>query len=1100
MYKNFTRIFATPSCYVPKLLRIMKLVIVILIATLMHVSAAGLAQRITFIKKGATLKQVFNQINKQTGYSILWSGQDDNNKLIDANFNNTDLVDVLNKCLGDSPLNFSIEDKTIVIKPREVSFLDKVKAALTQSTVSGRVVDEQGLPMQGVTIKLWQMLNHGSQMSSIVVTNNVGEFSITANQTDSIQFSFIGYATQRYIVSALPTPLVINMKPSVGQLDQVQVIAYGTTTRRLSTGDVIAVTAENIAKQPVGNVLLALQGRVPGMSIVQNTGIPGSAPTIKIRGTNSIAAGTSPLYILDGVPIPETQTAINGSNLGPNGISGLEGINPADVESISVLKDADATAIYGSRGANGVVLITTKKGKAGTASVNFNAYTGFSKVAHFADILDVHQYNAMRREALKNDGITPTAANSPDLFTWDTVSVHNWQKEMIGGTAVIHNANVSVSGGSGGNTIYANAGYQNQGTVFPGDENDMRKSIRINANHVSPNGKLTLGIISGYSISTLNLQGLDLTSFIFNAPSYPLYTATGAPNYQGQNGFPYAYTLQPFQSETDTYNGHATLSYKAFKGLDLKLDAGFNNAVDQQRQTTPLLSLDPTQNTSGNLRTATYLSNSWIAEPQLTYTAQFKKNTFNFLIGSSFLKTIGNSSSAYGTNFSNEALINNVAAAGTVTYSSSDNQYAYTSLFSRLNYNYDEKYLATVSYRRDGSSRFGPDSRFGNFGSVGLGWIFTKEDLVKKALPFLSYGKLRGSYGINGNDQIPDYAYITTYNIGQSTSASGYQGSALNPNVLGNPTYHWEENKKLEFGLDLGAFNDRILATISFFSNRTDNQLIGYTLPPQTGYTSYTANFPALLQNQGWEFTLNTTNFDHKSFGWKTSLNAAFSHNKLLNFPNILNTSYSQTYFIGQSITALQGYVFNGLSNTGVPTYKDLNGDGSITTADRIILGTKDPITGGISNDLRYKNFQLSFFIDYARFSNYNPTINASRSGNIGANRTAQVLSRWQNPGDEVNTSTPKFTTSTATYVARNFLQSDVNFVNENIFRLRNINFSYNLPYSVIHKVNVKEAKLFFEAQNVYTFNGSPYLLDPETGNTVLPPLRTLSFGINLTF
>lgn len=1062
MYKNFTRIFSTSSCFAHKFLRIMKLVFVILMATLMHVSAASLAQRITFIQKNTTLKQLFNQINKQTGYSILWAGQGNNNdQLIDADFNHAALEDVLDQCLADRNLTYTIEDKTIVIKLKDFSLFDRVKAFITQSLITGRVVDEEGLPMPGVSVKVWQ----GSlrqEMSAIVITNNVGEFRIDANQTDSIQFSFVGYAVRRFTVSGLPHPLVINMKTAIGQLDQVQVVAYGTTTRRLSTGNVTQVNAEEIAKQPVGNVLMALQGRVPGMSIVQTTGISGSAPTVRIRGTNSIGAGLSPLYILDGVPIAETQTAVNGSNLGVNGISGLEGINPADVESITVLKDADATAIYGSRGANGVILITTKKGKAGAASVNFNAYTGFAKVAHFDNMLDVHQYNAMRREALKNNGITPTAANSPDLFTWDTVHVHNWQKELIGGTAVTNNANISVSGGSGGNTIYANAGYQNQGTVFPGNANDERKSIRVNANHVSPNDKLTLGITFGYSISTLNLQGLDLTSSIFNAPSYPLYTNTGNPNYQGINGFPYAYTLQPYHSETDAYNGHASLSYKVLKGLNLKVDAGYNNTVNSQRQTNPLISLDPIQNTSGNLRVADYKNNTWIVEPQINYNLQYKKSNIGFLIGMSFQKTNSTSSTVYGDNFTNEALINNVGSAGTVSYSASDSQYAYTALFGRLNYDFDQEFLANISYRRDGSSRFGPNNRFGNFGSAGLGWIFTKEAVIEKTLPFLSYGKIRGSYGVNGNDNVGDYQYISTYSVSPANSVTSYQGNALTPGVLANPNFHWEENRKLEFGIELGAFKDRILATASFFRNRTDNQLIQYQIPTQTGYASYLANFPALLQNKGWEFTLNTINLDYKVFSWKSSFNVALSYNKLLNFPNIQNTAYAQTLFVGQSITSIQGYVFNGLSNKGVPTYKDLNGDGIINTKDRVILGNKDPLTGGMSNDFKYKGFQLSFFIDYARFNSYNPAINASRSGNIGANRTTQVLSRWQNPGDELNTSTPKFTTSTATYVARNFQQSDVNFVNSNIFRLRNINFSYSLPYSIIHKVNIQNAKVFF--------------------------------------
>jgi TonB-linked SusC/RagA family outer membrane protein len=1098
MYKKITRFFCMPPGYINKFLLIMKLTTFILLVSLLQVSAAGFAQKITLTTRNAHLEDIFKDIRKQSGYDFIYTGKlISKANLVTVKIKDASIEDALKACFDGQPLDFTIEQRTVIVKEKKNEPILKISAPFSIQLITGKVIDDIGLPMPGVNVKVTQVDN---RMASQVVTNSTGDFSISCNNTDSVQFSFVGYLTKKYLVSSLPNPLVITMKTSVGQLDQVQVIAYGTTTRRLSTSDISTVNAADIAKQPVGNILLAIQGRVPGMSIVENTGIPGAAPSVKIRGTNSIGAGLAPLYILDGVPIPETQIAINGSNLGANGISALEGINPSDVESISILKDADATAIYGSRGANGVILITTKKGKSGAATVNFTGYTGFSKVAHFVDMLNVHQYDAMRREALKNNSIVPTAANSPDLFTWDTTRVHNWQKELIGGTARTNNANISVSGGSGGNTIYANAGYQNQGSVFPGAENNIRKSARINDNYVSPNGKLTMGIISGYSISTLNLQGLDLTSAIFNAPAYPLYTATGAPNYQGQNGFPYAYTLQPFHSETDTYNGGAIIGYKVLTGLNIKFNAGFNNAVISQRQTNPLSSLDPTQNTSGNLATGDFKNNTWNIEPQITYDARYKKSTFNFLAGTTFLKTTTTSATARGTNYTNEALINNIGSAGTVSYNSSDSQYAYTSLFGRMTYNYDEEYLANVSYRRDGSSRFGPADRFGNFGSVGLGWIFTKEDFIKNALPFLSYGKIRGSYGINGNDQIGDYQYISTYSVASATSNTSYQGVALSSGTLANPDFRWEQDKKLEFGLELGAFKDRILASASFFRNRTDNELIGYVLPPQTGFTSYQANFPALLQNEGWEFTLNTINIDSKSFTWRTSLNAAFSKNKLLSFPGIQNTSYAQSYFVGKSITSVQGFVFNGLSNTGIPTYKDLNGDGSITTADRIILGNKDPFTGGMSNDFRYKDFVFSFFIDYSRFSGYNPAIFASRSGNIGANRSTQVLSRWQNPGDELTTSTPLFTTSTATYVARNFLQSNVNFLNENIFRIRNASLSYNLPYTWIHNIKLQNVKVFVEGQNLFTFNQKGDLLDPETGNSVLPPLRTISFGINVTF
>jgi len=1081
-----------PSAGMAKTLLVMKLIFILLTTAILQVSAVTYAQKITLQQTHAPLIIVLKEIRKQTGYDFFYSDKMmDNANLVTLHLKNADLKEALELCFKNQPLSYTVENKTVTIKPKEKSLLDQIIDRLKAIDISGRVVDERGLPLPGATVRLKK-----NTLTIAVITNKDGRFIFgNVDEHAILIVSYLGYLDKEISANADLQNIVLEMSNS--RLDEVQIQAYGTTSHRLNTGNITSVKASEIEKQPVGNILLTLQGKVPGMSIIQNSGMPGAAPAVKIRGTNSISAGTSPLYILDGVPIPETQQSINPAVLGGAAMSGLEGINNADIESIEVLKDADATAIYGSRGANGVILITTKKGRAGGTSVNFSTYTGISRVQHYVDMLDIQQYNQMRREALANDGLTATATNSPDLISWDTTNVHNWQKELIGGTAATTDANVSVSGGSGGTTIYVNAGYHRQGTIFPGDADDVRKSIRLNANHVSQNGKFTAGVIAGYNTSTLNLQGQDLTSTIDMAPSYPLYTATGAPNFSGQRSYPLAYTMQPYNSQTKTYNGHANISYQPVKGLTIKLDAGLNNVISNQTLKTPLESLNPTLNTSGSLYTGNYQTNTWIAEPQITYARRLNKHSFNFLIGTSFQKTTASAMSGTGTNFANEALLGNLASAGTITIGQSDNEYAYTSLFSRLNYNYDEEYLANVSFRRDGSSRFGPDKRFGNFGAVGLGWIFTKERAVREALPFLSYGKIRGSYGINGNDQISDYGYLTTYN----SSSNGYQGTTLAPASLANPTYRWEENRKLEAAVELGFFKDRIILSTSFFRNRTDNQLINYTLSPQTGFSSYQANFPALLQNQGWEFELNTVNLKQSALKWKTSVNVSFSHNKLLKFPGIEQTSYFSTYIVGQPITIVKGYVFNGLSATGVPVLADLNNDGSISsTADRIVLGNTDPLTGGLSNEFSYKNFDFSFFWDYLRLNSYDPAISAVRSGTIGTNRTVVVLDRWQKPGDELVTNTPKFTISSATYVARNYLQSDVNWKEANIFRLRNIAFSYNLPQQLMKKLTIQKAKIFFQGQNLWTSGDHNTVLDPETGYSSLPPLRTLTLGINCTF
>ena len=1058
----------------------------------MQVSAAGFAQRITFKQKNTTLASIWSEITRQTGYEVFYSKDKvDANKKLDASFNNVDLRQVLEICITKQGLSYNIEDNVILIKPKAPSLLERITARFTAINVHGRIIDRQGQPLQGASIKV-----KGSRQAT--TTDADGGFYLKGLEDNAVlEISFIGYVTREVKASEELGNVSLTMSDS--KLDEIQVIGYGTTTRRLSTGNVSTVKASEIEKQPVNNIVQALQGRVPGLQITPLSGISGAAPKVQIRGINSLGAGSSALYIVDGIPIPETQNAPSFSPLDGAPLSNLLGINPSEIEQIDVLKDADATSIYGSRGANGVVLITTKRGSRDGLKVNLNAHTGVQQVGHFIDFFDVHQYNSMRREALTNDGIAIAADNAPDLFNWDTTQVHNWQKELIGKTSFYHDVNLSVSGGNQNTQFYINAGYHKDGSVTPSNSAFNRKSFRANLNHQSVNRKFTLAASSSYTLSGLNLSTNSMVGFINLPPAYPIYNEDGTLNFDNEQGNPFALLRKTFQSPSRNYLGNLTIGYEVIKGLSLKLNAGYNNIVTEQSLIEPLSSMASTA-TSGSLRIVNNFGNTWIVEPQGSYEKVIGKNNFQLLAGSTFQRTNNSQLSITGTNYTNDALLNNIGAAGTKTVASNNSEYSYTSFFTRLTYNYDQRYLANISYRRDGSSRFGPGKRFGNFGSVGLGWIFSQESWVERILPILSFGKLRGSYGISGNDQIADYGYLSTY-LNQTSSSTIYDGLTLASSRIANEDYRWEETKKFETAIELGFIKNRILLGMSVFNNRSGNQLVNYKLSPQTGFSGYQANFPAIVQNMGWEVTLTTINVKKGEFSWLTALNFSKSRNKLIKYDNIENSAYYSIYQVGKSLSLFNAFSFKGLSNTGIPILEDKNASGTINFEDATTHYDNDPLYGGISNEFSYKDFSFGFFVDYTRNSGSSNLLTGSFAGDIGINQSTFMLNRWRAPGDEKTEIMPRYTTSSSTYNAFQYYQTDIWYKTSHIFRLSNVTLGYQIPSGLLNPLKIKTARLYVNGQNLFVFDKyKKYRLDPLTGNTALPPLRTVVFGLNCSF
>lgn len=1093
MYKFYPEnCLKLPRC-TAKILLVMKLATLLLITTILHVSASVFAQKITLSEKKMPIQKVFDQIRIQTTYDFVFS--DDilkDIKPVSIQVKDADLKSVLDRIFEGQQLEYSIEDKSIVVSRKEPSILDKLKYIFTVINVHGKIVDEKGIPMSGVIVTV-------KETNRSTVSDADGNYSIQADGKYTLVFSFIGY---KRLEKHIEQQAVINVSLEIdlGKLDEVQVIAYGTTTKRLNTGDVTTIKAEDIAKEPISNPLTSLAGTVPGLNLRQSSGLAGSNNNIQIRGVNSIQQGSSPLYIIDGVPYPNS--SIGTFSFGNGGQSPFESINPSDIESIDILKDADATAIYGSRGANGVILITTKKGKAGNTKFDASIYEGAGEVSRKLNLLNTPEYIEMRKEAFKNDNITATAVNAPDLVSWDTNRYTDWQKELIGGTAYTTNVNAALSGGTENTQYLVSTNYYRQSSVFPTSQAETRGVGRFSISNKSVDGRFKMTASGSYSADNNQLPQLDLTRYIILAPNAPsLYDQKGNLNWSENGGSftnPLSLLLKSSTLKTDNFLSNISLSYEIIHGLYLKATAGYNLIQLSNVGLNPLASQDPGTNRVATAVFQDVTGKNWNIEPQLGYNLDIGKGKLNALIGTTIEDNVQNLHNFLASGFPNDDVLTAAGFATTITAQTSVTEYKYQALFGRLNYNWDNKYLLNITARRDGSSRFGTGRQVANFGAVGAGWIFSDEEFIKQSAPFLSFGKLRGSYGVTGNDQIGDYQYLDNY-----TSALAYQGQpSYIPSRLYNADYSWEVTKKLEGAIELGFLSNRINLTVDYFRNRSSNQLVNYNLPGQTGFTSILANFPALVQNSGWEYTIATTNIRTPKFKWNTSANLTVLDNKLLKFPNLAASSYASRLVIGQPTT-----IIKYLDNQGVDQTTGLyqfNGT-SIPANQTSITNTAPQFYGGLTNDLSYRNFDLSFLFQFVKQNGINELggfLNAPGVLGTGAlsNQPTYVLARWQQSGDITNVQ--KFTTSNSTGYT-NLTNSDAIISDASFIRLKNVALAYRLPRALTNELKMNLCKIFLQGQNLLTFTNYKGL-DPETatsrGIVVLPTLRTMVIGIQTTF
>jgi TonB-linked SusC/RagA family outer membrane protein len=1063
---------------------------------------------VNFEVHNADLKSSLEKLQEQSGFSIFYSSRLLNkDKKVNINSGTRSVAAVLDMILSGTNLVYLDKGNKIILQERKTP---ATASDTTVPTIHGIVKDETGEPIPGVTVRV----KNGTKYAAADAN---GHFSIQPDTENSVLiFSIVGYLTQEVPVKGR-TSIPVSLVRSFSNLGEIQVIGYGNTTKRANTGAVSSIKAEEIAIQNVSNPLTALQGHIAGMQITQDNGLPGGGVRVRIRGNASILSGALPLYVVDGVPF----TLYNGGfppsdGLNAYGTTGANGsvspfsmINPDDIERIDVLKDADATAIYGSKGANGVVLITTKKGARGNTKVTANVYHGYGEVNYYMPFMNTPEYLAMRKEAFAKSGMTPGTTDY-DLTKWDQNAYTDWQKWALGGKAKNTGATASISGGSAQNTFLFTTTYRKEGTVFPGDYNSTTFSNRINVGHSSADNRFNISLSANYAYMNTDLPTTDLTTVYSLAPNYNPKNADGTLNWDIQN--PLGYLMQKYTGQTTNLITDMTLRYNILKELAIKANLGYSLTSLQQQNIRPARSINSTATASNQLIDANNKNDNWIVEPYAEYSKTIAKDGhLQMVIGTSFQQTKATGVTLLGTNYSTEALMTAISAAGNVSiYSSNYSLYKYAAGFGRFNFNWKEKYYLDGTFRRDGSSRFGSNNQFGTFGAVGAAWIFTQEDFMKD-IQAVSFGKFRASYGVTGNDQIQNYMYTPLYNAGSSSSA--YLGtSILLPSGIANPDLKWETTKKLDLALELGFLKDRVMLKTDYYRNRTNNMLGYVTVPGQSGTTSYTGNLPAVIENKGWEFELSTTNISTKTVTWTTSLNVTLNRNKLVSFNDIANSSYATTYTVGKSVDAPMIYHFTGVDpQTGTPQIADLNKDGSVGYLDRYTAPLGTPYYGGLSNSISYKGFTVDFTFQFNHRKSYvNNALNMYYSpyGYDMTNMSKAILNRWQEPGQ-----TAAYGAATKSYSSNYsyYASSDGNWGDASFIKFKTLSLTYNLPKSWLAKARIANASLYARGQNLFTWAKQKYTLDPETtlagtganlgtGQYIaFPQLRTLSVGLNLS-
>ncbi len=994
------------------------------------------------------------------------------------------------------------------------------KMSINRLTVNSAFLNTQ--PQTGIHTTLAVANETGTMLPSATVqdtaihkfyyTGQDGTTTIISdNKKVTLKVTYIGMDPTT-ITLTNNTPVTIRLSPSDRSLDEVITTGYGTGTKRNNTGDRSTINRQQLTPLPNEDLQTTLEGRIPGLLVTPTSGIYGSSINLTIRGQSSIYNNDDPLYVIDKVIFaPGNQSMLNlPANNSSGSLSPFSLISPSDIEKFDVLKDADATAIYGSRGANGVVLITTRRDTATTTRFGLRFSTGISYAPLSLHLMNTPQYLAMRRQAFQNDQLTMTPGTAPDFLVWDTTHYTNWSKWMIGDAAHTDNLQATIAGTYKNNTWFLSLSGLHETTVFPDHPTHLHGNSCFDFDHHSKDNRLDLRLSGLIGLDQNNqFIGLDPTYFQLTTPDAPAVKNPDGSLYFAPNPIPYANSLsllrQTYQANSYNYLVDADASYRLFACLTLQANLGFNSIGNHEFGETPISAQDPSTQPTGTSFFAHTSYTSKIFEPQAEIKKQLRHLKLSLLTGYSWQQEIANTNSLVAMGYTNDAWLRRQStAANTTPLPAASTNYTYRAMFSRINLNWDDRYILNLTGRRDGTNRFGPGIQYGNFYAAGAAVIFTRFKIIQDALPALSFGKLHASIGVTGNDQIGDHhqSSFAPTNIAAFDNIPGFFSSNQ---VLSGTS--WETIHKREIALDLGFIHDRLLLTIARYRHQSKDQLLPEAYPSNLGSMDVFRNWPAVLQNSGWECSLSTRIIVTQDFSWTVDLNWSLPINRLVSFPNLDQTPFSNILVVGQSATVDKGWRFTGVDpTTGIFQFRDLNHDGQITDSDRTVIGHLDPKGfGGITNTFRYKHFQLSFLLD-ARIisgSNYLTALYANNPpGSFRystTNAPTELTGRWQTTGQRsaFQKVTTSLTTTPASTAISYYTGSSALLTNTSFIRLKNIMLSYQAPINLArqHRTTLT---IFAAGNNLFTI--TPYKdVDPEIQSaTILPLLRTVEAGISL--
>lgn len=903
----------------------------------------------------------------------------------------------------------------------------------------------------------------------------------------------IGRGVDKDLLKYLDTTQDNRMSDTVMHInmDEVVVAGYKQSTRKLVTGNVIpAVRAPEIQPQfqCTGNIVTDLQGRVTGLQITMSGGIFGTPIDIRIRGKLSLSNGTVPLIVVDGIPIKTQITEGLGSSVWGALASALGYINPADVECIDVLKDADATAIYGSRGANGVIIVTTKRGRKGPGNLFVNFRSGIANVPRRYHMLNTSEYLQMRRDGFENDKIVPTPDNAPDLTTWDPGRYTNWQKDLIGRTANFYNTQAAFSGGNDTIQYYLGTNYQKNGTVFPGRFYQEGWGFHLNVSRGAPQQRLHLsGSWSYFNVHSF-LPGNDFMNFIFLPPNTPEVYTDGELNYSFVN--PYVGLIGPLFT-ANVYNrfGNIVARYRFLKGLVATLLLGDQLLKGNSQTITPIGMIAPAlrDGVTGSTTIYGYRAGSTILEPQMAYTDTLGNWKLDVMVGGTYNGASEKRTKMVASGFKDDADYGNLVNATSITVNNYKSEYRYLACYGRAGVNLRDKYLLNLSIRRDGNSRFGTRERYATFWGIGAGWIFTGEHFTDSIKKVLSFGKIRMSYGTTGNDQVGGSQYTDQY-----SPVENYQGAgALISTSLANQDLSWEKTRKLEVAIDVGFWNDRWMVSGCYYRYRSTDQLANSPLPAMTGMPGIVRNIPAVILNDGWEFETQTQNLVTNKFSWSSVVNISIPRNKLLAYPGANQQ-------VGESLNAYFAYQLAGVDPVnGTYQFLDANGN-KVSAAENVPrpnnINLAPAYYGSVQHTFRYTGWRLDMVFMFVKQTGLSDIYDGVFVPGTQRNQDKRAIAQyWRSEGQTAIHQRMSAGGLRSSYLK--MMESNMAYVNSSYIRCQTITLSRRLPLKRLHLV---DGNLYVQGQNLFTI--TPYQgIDPETrSRTRLPLLRSFNVGIQL--